>query len=145
MAIDDDVLDKARGLASKRRVPLRTVINETLRAGLSLLEAPAQQINTEPIPGLWVFDPSGGQTNDQKRDKDLFFLVSFTDSGHHFIPSGQCLERQAFCKTKRWRIQLYPILPLLFIPPPWLRPVRATIFSLARENISATDNSVCKH
>lgn len=52
MAIDDDVLDKARGLASKRRVPLRTVINETLRAGLSLLEAPGptSKYRTNPRP-----------------------------------------------------------------------------------------------
>jgi hypothetical protein len=52
LVIDDDVLDKARALASKRRVPLRTVIKETLRAGLSLLEAPGQtnKYRTNPRP-----------------------------------------------------------------------------------------------
>jgi hypothetical protein len=43
LVIDDDVLDQARALASKRRIPFRRVVNEALRAGLSIAEAPAKQ------------------------------------------------------------------------------------------------------
>ena len=34
LSIDDDVLEKAKATAAKRRLPFRTVINEALRAGL---------------------------------------------------------------------------------------------------------------
>lgn len=40
--IDDDVLDRARTLAARRKVPFRTVLNEALRAGLSTVEKPAK-------------------------------------------------------------------------------------------------------
>jgi hypothetical protein len=43
LVIDDDVLDQARTLASKRRIPFRRVVNEALRAGLSLAEAPEKK------------------------------------------------------------------------------------------------------
>jgi hypothetical protein len=39
--IDEDVLDKARSLAGKLRNPFRQVVNEALRAGLRVVEAPA--------------------------------------------------------------------------------------------------------
>lgn len=41
LSIDDDVLEKARSTAAKRRLPFRTVINEALRAGLSAIATPA--------------------------------------------------------------------------------------------------------
>jgi len=52
LVIDDDVLDQARVLASKRRVPFRSVVNEALRAGLSIVEAPGKQkkYRTTPRP-----------------------------------------------------------------------------------------------
>jgi hypothetical protein len=52
LVIDDDVLDQARALASKRRIPFREVVNEALRAGLSITEAPAKQkkYRTTPRP-----------------------------------------------------------------------------------------------
>ncbi len=52
MVIDDDVLDKARALATKRKIPFRSVVNEALRAGLSIAEAPAKQkkYRTPPRP-----------------------------------------------------------------------------------------------
>ena len=52
LVIDDDVMDKARDLASKRRVPFREVVNEALRAGLSIVEAPTNQkkYRTTPQP-----------------------------------------------------------------------------------------------
>lgn len=41
LAIDDDVLDRARQLAGRLRTPFRCVVNEALRAGLSIAEKPA--------------------------------------------------------------------------------------------------------
>jgi hypothetical protein len=50
LSIDDDVLHKARSVAAKLRRPLRTVVNEALRAGLDQVEQPARQrhYKTEP-------------------------------------------------------------------------------------------------
>ena len=52
LVIDDDVLDKARALASNRKISFRSVVNEALRAGLSIAEAPAKQkkYRTTPRP-----------------------------------------------------------------------------------------------
>ncbi len=52
LIIDDDVLDRARTLATKSKIPFRTVVNEALRAGLSMVEAPAKQkkYRTTPRP-----------------------------------------------------------------------------------------------
>ncbi len=41
--IDNDVLDRARSLASKLGTPFKMVINEALRAGLDKVEKPAEQ------------------------------------------------------------------------------------------------------
>ncbi len=41
LSIDDDVLQKAKLTAAKRRLSFRTVINEALRAGLSAVGVPA--------------------------------------------------------------------------------------------------------
>lgn len=41
LTIDDDVLDKARAVATKLRTPFRRVVNEALRAGLQTVEKPA--------------------------------------------------------------------------------------------------------
>ena len=50
LSIDDDVLEKARAAAAKRRLPFRTIINEALRAGLSTLSTPpnAMPYQTKP-------------------------------------------------------------------------------------------------
>jgi hypothetical protein len=50
LSIDDDVMDKAKLIAAKTRRPLRTVVNEALRAGLDKVEQPAKQrrYKTEP-------------------------------------------------------------------------------------------------
>lgn len=42
LAIDDDVLDTARSVATRLRTPFRRVINEALRAGLQKVEVPAK-------------------------------------------------------------------------------------------------------
>ncbi len=41
LSIDDDVLEKAKSTAAKRRLPFRPVINEALRAGLERMPTPA--------------------------------------------------------------------------------------------------------
>ena len=41
IAIDDDVLDKAKAIAAKLHTPFRRVVNEALRAGLQTVEQPA--------------------------------------------------------------------------------------------------------
>jgi Arc/MetJ family transcription regulator len=43
LTIDDDVLDKARSLAARLHTPFRQVVNEALRAGLRVVEEPAQR------------------------------------------------------------------------------------------------------
>jgi hypothetical protein len=42
ISIDDDVLERARAVATKLRTPFKTVINEALRAGLEHVELPAK-------------------------------------------------------------------------------------------------------
>ncbi len=41
LAIDDDVLDRARGVAEQRHTPFRQVVNEALRVGLRSFAEPA--------------------------------------------------------------------------------------------------------
>jgi hypothetical protein len=41
LTIDDDVLDRAKSLASRLHSPFRRVVNEALRAGLQAVEKPA--------------------------------------------------------------------------------------------------------
>ena len=43
LSIDDDVLERARAIASRLGTPFRTVVNEALRAGLEKVEQPAKQ------------------------------------------------------------------------------------------------------
>jgi hypothetical protein len=50
LIIDDDFLDKARELASNRKIPFRLVVNEALRAGLTQMEKSARQKKYRTIP-----------------------------------------------------------------------------------------------
>lgn len=43
LTLDDDVLDKARAVASRLRAPFRAVVNEALRIGLDEVEKPAKK------------------------------------------------------------------------------------------------------
>ncbi|MGM0427911.1 MAG: type II toxin-antitoxin system VapB family antitoxin [Thermodesulfobacteriota bacterium] len=43
LTIDDDVLERAKALASDSGTPFRAVINEALRIGLERVEKPARQ------------------------------------------------------------------------------------------------------
>lgn len=42
LAIDDDILDRARSVAEQLGAPFRRVINEALRAGLKTVSEPAK-------------------------------------------------------------------------------------------------------
>lgn len=42
MTLENDVAARLEQMARKRKLPLKTVVNEALRAGLSALEGPAR-------------------------------------------------------------------------------------------------------
>jgi hypothetical protein len=48
--IDEDVLERARALATKKSIPFKAVVNEALRTGLERIERPPehQPYKTEP-------------------------------------------------------------------------------------------------
>ena len=50
ITIDDDVLDRARGIASQLHTSFRSVVNEALRAGLDRVEKPnkSRRYRTKP-------------------------------------------------------------------------------------------------
>ena len=50
LSIDDDVLEKAKATAAKRRLPFRTVINEALRAGLRTIATPPDAVPYQTKP-----------------------------------------------------------------------------------------------
>ena len=50
LSLDEDVLQKARSVASQMRVPFKTVVNEALRVGLSEVERPAKQRPYKTVP-----------------------------------------------------------------------------------------------
>jgi hypothetical protein len=50
LSIDDDVLEKAKAAAVKRRLPFRTVINEALRAGLRTMATPPDTVPYQTKP-----------------------------------------------------------------------------------------------
>ncbi len=50
LALDEDVLQKARAAATRLRVPFKTVVNEALRLGLNEVEKPAKQRRYRTIP-----------------------------------------------------------------------------------------------
>ena len=43
LTIEDDVLDRAKSVATRLHAPFRKVVNEALRAGLETVEAPAKR------------------------------------------------------------------------------------------------------
>lgn len=50
LSIDNDVLDRARDVAGRLHVPFRRVVNEALRAGLKIVQEPADSrpYHTQP-------------------------------------------------------------------------------------------------
>ena len=50
ITIDDDVLENARNLAAKLRIPFKTVINEALRSGLGHVGRNTDQEPYKTIP-----------------------------------------------------------------------------------------------
>ena len=45
ITLDNDVLERARAISSKLKIPFKAVINEALRAGLDHVEQPAKRRN----------------------------------------------------------------------------------------------------
>jgi len=50
LSIDEDVLEKARSVAHRLRVPFKRVVNEALRLGLGEVEKPAQKRRYRTVP-----------------------------------------------------------------------------------------------
>ncbi len=50
LSLDEDVLQKARTLASQLHVPFKAVVNEALRLGLNELEKPSRQRPYKTVP-----------------------------------------------------------------------------------------------
>jgi hypothetical protein len=50
LALDEDVLEKARAVAGRLRLPFKTVVNEALRHGLREVEKPAKKRPYRTIP-----------------------------------------------------------------------------------------------
>ncbi len=52
IVLEDDVLDRARALKEKLRIPLKAVINKALRIGLEKVETPGRRkaYRTKPHP-----------------------------------------------------------------------------------------------
>lgn len=50
LSIDDDVLQKAKSVAAEKRLPLRTMINGALRAGLNAMATPADAVPYQTKP-----------------------------------------------------------------------------------------------
>jgi hypothetical protein len=50
LSLDEDVLQKARNVATRMRVPFKTVVNEALRVGLGEVEKPAKQRRYKTVP-----------------------------------------------------------------------------------------------
>lgn len=43
LTLDNDVIDKARKIGSQSKRPFKTIVNEALRVGLTLLEKPFEK------------------------------------------------------------------------------------------------------
>ena len=48
--IDDDVIERARAVATRVGRPFRAVVNEALRAGLEAVERPAERKPYQTVP-----------------------------------------------------------------------------------------------
>jgi hypothetical protein len=66
ITIDDDVLERARGLAAKLRTPFKTVINEALRSGLDHVEGPAKRKAYKTEPSAMGLKPGRNLDNIQE-------------------------------------------------------------------------------
>ena len=76
VVIDDDVLDRTRGLALAAERPLRSVLNEALRAGLDALEVPARSKPYRTRPRKMGLKPG----RDINRVQELIALAEGEDA-----------------------------------------------------------------
>lgn len=66
LSIDDDVLERARAISTRRRTPFKTIINEALRAGLDQVEAPANPRPYRTVPHAMGLKPGRNLDNIQE-------------------------------------------------------------------------------
>ena len=66
LAIDDDVLDRARAVATRLHTPFRRVVNEALRAGLLAVEKPAKRRPYRTLPHKLGLRPGRSLDNIQE-------------------------------------------------------------------------------
>ncbi|MDL1975939.1 MAG: DUF2191 domain-containing protein [Deltaproteobacteria bacterium] len=66
LSIDDDVMERTRAVASKLRIPFKTIINEALRAGLDQVEQPAKQRRYKTEPHAMGLRPGRNLNNIQE-------------------------------------------------------------------------------
>jgi hypothetical protein len=66
ISLDEDVLERARALAARLKVPFKTVVNEALRAGLRETEKPAKRRPYRTIPSKMGLRPGFNLDNIQE-------------------------------------------------------------------------------
>jgi len=66
ISIDDDVLERARAVATKLRTPFKAVVNEALRAGLDCVEQPAKRRPYKTKPHAMGLRPGRNLDNIQE-------------------------------------------------------------------------------
>jgi hypothetical protein len=66
LSIDDDVMERTRAVASKLRIPFKTIVNEALRAGLDQVEQPAKQRRYKTEPHAMGLRPGRNLNNIQE-------------------------------------------------------------------------------
>ena len=66
LSIDDDVMERTRAVASKLRIPFKTIVNEALRAGLDQVEQPAKQRRYKTEPHAMGLQPGRNLNNIQE-------------------------------------------------------------------------------
>jgi len=66
ITIEDDILDRARALATELHRPFRRIVNEALRAGLKEVEKPAQSRSYDTHPRKLGLKPGRSLDNVQE-------------------------------------------------------------------------------
>lgn len=66
LTIEDDVLVKARTVATKLHAPFRRIVNEALRVGLQTVEAPAKKLSYRTKPHKMGLKPGRNLDNIQE-------------------------------------------------------------------------------
>jgi hypothetical protein len=104
LTIEDDVLARARALAEKLHRPFRRVVNESLRAGLEAVEAPARARPYRTNPRKMGLKTGRGLDNIQE-------LIAQVEGGPIGDPGGRehPLVRGGSLKRKRMNMKKIPV------------------------------------